>query len=73
MTHIDKVREALKHPSQFSTDRHDALSALQAHETEVRELVALSEHALTALRAHGYNIAADHLAEVVAKVKGETK
>ncbi len=50
-----------------------ALSALSAHEEEVRELVMLSEHALTALRAHGYNIAADHLAEQIAKVKGEKK
>ncbi len=55
-------------------------SALSAHEEEdakreeeVRELVMLSEHALTALRAHGYNIAADHLAEQIAKVKGEKK
>ncbi len=61
--------------SRFNID-----AALSAHEEEdakreeeVRELVMLSEHALTALRAHGYNIAADHLAEQIAKVKGEKK
>lgn len=57
--------------SRFNIDR--ALTALSAHEQDLTELVKLSEHALAALRAHGYNIAADHLAEVVAKVKGETK
>ncbi len=58
-------------------DNMDAASALIGHfmerEQDIKELVALSEHALTPLRAHGYNIAADHLAEQIAKVKGEKK
>lgn len=73
MTNLDKVRDGLRVLDEFSESSFtddvigDTQSALSAHEEEVRELVKLSTHALSVLRVNKYDIAADHLQEVLNK------
>ncbi len=79
MSKLDRVQSALCSLRRnaevpfYEEEAEVALGDLSEYEQDVNELIALSEHALIALRAQGYNIAADQLAKVIAKVKGEKK
>ncbi len=70
---LDVVFDALQDAarSHLSPEGADAaIFALAKHEGNVADLVKLTEHALTVYRAHGYWIAAEHLEDVLKKMRG---